>query len=483
MRAVTGQKSAEIIVAGQSRPGEGSNNETQGADGTTLNAWQCPSGPHAPAAAPHRALKQDEKMNKQYPELMTAVLSGDNLRRAWKRVKANRGAPGIDGVTVADYPAWLRAHWTDIRTQLDQGRYQPQAVRRVEIPKADGSKRPLGIPTIMDRVIQQAIAQVLSPIYEPQFSAASYGFRPGRNAHQAIRQVQQHVKEGYRIAVDIDLAKFFDTVNHDVLMNLLGRTIRDKRLLSLIGRYLRTGVLVGEHIEPSAIGTPQGGPLSPLLANILLNELDHELERRGHRFARYADDMVILVKSQRAGERVMQSLTRYLEGRLKLKLNRQKSKVAKMSDCGFLGFTIRGKKIRWQEKKLADFKHRIKELTGRSWGVSMDYRLLQLRQYVRGWLGYFGISEYYRPIPELEEWLRRRIRMCYWKQWRWPRTKIKHLLALGVSLKTAIQHGVSSKSYWHMARTPAMQQALNNDWLKAQGLPSIKELWCKAQGY
>ncbi|MBS1161435.1 MAG: Maturase [Proteobacteria bacterium] len=362
----------------------------------------------------------------------------------------------------------------------------------MEIPKDDGGKRLLGIPTVMDRVIQQAIAQVLTPIFEPGFSESSFGFRPGRNAHQAIKQVQAHVKDGYAIAVDIDLAKFFDapqevplgdTVNHDVLMKILGRTIRDKALLSLIGRYLRAGVLVGEHIEPSAIGTPQNGPLSPLLANILLNELDHELEGRGHRFARYADDMVILVKSQRAGERVMQSLTRYLEGRLKLKLNPAKSKVAKMSDCGFLGFTINRGKIRWLEKKLAAFKHRVKELTGRSWGVSMEYRLHKLGQYVRGWLGYFGISEYYRPIPELDEWLRRRIRMCYWKQWRWPRTKISHLLALGISLKTAIQHGVSSKSYWHMARTPAMQQALNNDWLQRQGVPSIKQLWCKAQGY
>lgn len=414
---------------------------------------------------------------------MAAVLTRDNLRSAWKRVKANKGAPGIDGIAIEDLPAYLRAHWEDIRYQLETGRYRPQAVRRVEIPKDDGGKRLLGIPTVMDRVIQQAIAQVLTPILDPGFSESSFGFRPGRNAHQAIKQVQGHVKAGYAIAVDIDLAKFFDTVDHDVLMSIIGRTIRDKALLALIGRYLRAGVLVGEHIEPSDIGTPQGGPLSPLLANILLNELDHELERRGHRFARYADDMVILVKSQRAGDRVMQSLTRYLEGRLKLKLNPAKSKVAKMSDCGFLGFTIIRGKIRWLDKKLAAFKHRVKELTGRSWGVSMATRLRKLGQYVRGWLGYFGISEYYRPIPELDEWIRRRIRMGYWKQWRWPRTKIKHLLALGVSLKTAIQHGVSSKSYWHMARTPAMQQALNNDWLLAQGVPSIKALWCKAQGY
>ena len=416
-------------------------------------------------------------------ELLAAVLTSDNLRSAWKRVKANKGAPGIDGIAIEDFPAYLRAHWEDTRRQLETGRYRPQAVRRVEIPKDDGGKRLLGIPTVMDRVIQQAIAQVLTPIFEPGFSASSFGFRPGRNAHQAIKQVQAHVKAGHAVAVDIDLAKFFDTVNHDVLMNIIGRTIRDKALLALIGRYLRAGVLVGEHIEPSDIGTPQGGPLSPLLANILLNELDHELERRGHRFARYADDMVILVKSQRAGERVMQSLTRYLEGRLKLKLNPAKSKVARMSECGFLGFTIIRGKIRWLDKKLAAFKHRVKALTGRSWGVSMAYRLHKLGQYVRGWLGYFGISEYYRPIPELDEWIRRRIRMCYWKQWRWPRTKISHLLALGVRLKTAIQHGVSSKSYWHMARTPAMQQALNNDWLQAQGVPSIKQLWCKAQGY
>ena len=405
------------------------------------------------AAGAHRALKQDEAITE---DLQGAALARDNLMRAWKRVKANKGAPGIDGVTVEAWPIHAREHWPALREQIEGGRYRPQAVRRVEIPKPAGGKRMLGIPTITDRVVQQAIAQVLTPIFDPRFSESSFGFRPGRNAHQAIRQVQAYVKDGYRIAVDIDLAKFFDTVNHDVLERLLGSVIGDKRLLGLIGRYLRAGVLVGEHIEPSDIGTPQGGPLSPLLANILLHQLDQELERRGHRFARYADDLIILVKTQRAGERVMRSITRYLETILKLKVNPAKSKVAPMSECSFLGFTIRGKKIRWSDKALANFKHRVTELTGRSWGVSMEHRLHKLGQYVRGWTAYYGISQYYRPVPELDDWIRRRIRMCYWKQWRWVRTKIKHLLALGVSLKTAIQHSVSSKSWWHMARTPAL---------------------------
>lgn len=448
---------------------------------TTSNASPTPTGEDAPAAGTHRALRQDEATST--PDLLEAVLASDNLARAWKRVKSNKGAPGIDGVTVQDWPAHAREHWPALRGQIEGGRYKPQAVRRVEIPKPDGGKRMLGIPTVTDRVVQQAIAQVLTPIFDPTFSDSSFGFRPGRNAHQAIRQVQAYARDGYRIAVDLDLAKFFDTVNHDVLMNLLRRTIDDKRLLGLIGRYLRAGVLVGEHIEPSDIGTPQGGPMSPLLANILLHQLDQELERRGHRFARYADDMIILVKSERAAQRVMRSITRYLETALKLKVNPAKSKVAPMSECSFLGFTIRGTKIRWTDKALANFKHRVRELTGRSWGVSMQYRLHKLGQYVRGWTAYFGISQYYRPVPELDDWIRRRIRMCYWKQWRWVRTKIRHLLALGVSLKMAIQHAASSKSYWHMARTPAVQQALSNAWLKAQGLVSVKDLWCKAQGY
>ena len=416
-------------------------------------------------------------------ELLQAVLARDNLERAWKRVKSNDGAPGIDGVTVQDWPAYAREHWPALRAAIQQGRYRPQPVRRVEMRKPGGGTRLLGIPTVTDRVVQQAIAQVLTPIFDPGFSESSFGFRPGRNAHQAIRQVQAYVKAGWRMAVDLDLAKFFDNVDHDVLMNLVGRKIRDRRLLKLIGRCLRAGVLVGEHPEPSEVGTPQGGPLSPLLANIVLDELDRELNRRGHRFARYADDVIILVKSERAAQRVMRSITRYLETTLKLKVNPAKSQVAPMSECSFLGFTIKGNKVRWTAKAQAHFKHRIRELTGRSWGVSMDYRLHKLGQYVRGWMGYFGISQYYRPVPELDDWIRRRIRMCYWKQWRWPRTKIGHLVARGVTLKTAIQHGVSSKSWWHMARTPAVQQALSDAWLKAQGLVSVKDLWCQAQGY
>lgn len=426
-------------------------------------------------------MRQDEAIIND--ELLDAVLAGDNMARAWKRVKANKGAPGMDGVTVEDWPAHAREHWPGLKEQIKQGRYKPQPGLRVEIPKPDGGKRLLGIPTVTDRVLQQAIAQVLTPIFDPRFSDSSFGFRPGRNAHQAIRQVQAYVKAGRRIAVDVDLAEFFDSVDHDLLMDLLGRTIGDKRLLRLIGRYLRAGVLVGEHLEPSEVGTPQGGPLSPLLANILLHELDGELQRRGHRFARYADDLIVLVGSERAAQRVMRSLTRYLTNSLKLTVNQAKSRAAPMSECSFLSLTIKGKKIRWSDKALANFKHRIKKLTGRSWGVSMEHRLHELGQYLRGWTAYFGISQYYRAIPELDDWIRRRIRMCYWKQWRWARTKIGHLLALGVSLKTAIRHGVSSKSYWHMARTPALQQALSNAWLKAQGLVSIKDLWCKAQGY
>lgn len=418
-----------------------------------------------------------------HDNLMEVVLSPANLQQAWRRVKSNRGAPGIDGMRIEDFPAYARSHWPAIRQSLGDGRYQPQPVRRVAIPKPGGGERALGIPTVADRVIQQAIAQVMTPIFDPEFSASSYGFRPKRSAHGAVRQVKADIRAGHRIAVDLDLAKFFDNVDHDILMARVARRIGDKRLLVLIGRYLRAGVMIHDEIQPSELGTPQGGPLSPLLANILLDDLDRELERRGHRFVRYADDLLVLVKSERAGQRVKASLTAYLGRQLKLPVNEKKSQVAKIEQCVFLGFTFRRGKLRWSDAAFDDFKHRLRELTGRSWGVSMPYRFEKLGQYLRGWMGYFGISEYYRPIPELDEWLRRRVRMCYWKQWRLTRTKIGHLLALGVGKRTAILTGVSSKSYWHLSRSLATQVGMTNDWLKAQGLASIRDLWMKAHGY
>ncbi len=418
-----------------------------------------------------------------HDELMARVLDRANLQRAWKRVKANRGAPGIDGLGVEDWPTHAAEHWAQTRRQLEAGSYRPQPVRRVMIPKRSGGERPLGIPTVTDRVIQQAIAQVLTPIFDPGFSTSSHGFRPERSAHGALEQVRGHLKAGHRIAVDLDLEKFFDTVQHDVLMARVARKVRDPRLLALIGRYLRAGVLNGEDLHATDIGTPQGGPLSPLLANILLDDLDRELERRGHRFVRYADDVMILVESERAGERVMASISRYLTKTLKFTVNAHKSRVVPTDQATYLGYTFRGTKLRWSDDAFADFQHRIRQLTGRSWGVSMAYRLYKLAQYLRGWLGYFGKSEYYRPIPEIDAWIRRRLRMCYWKQWRRVRTKIKHLLALGVGKRQAILTGLSSKSYWHLSKTQATQMAMSNDWLERQGLISVRTLWLKAQGY
>jgi RNA-directed DNA polymerase len=312
----------------------------------------------------------------------------------------------------------------------------------VEIPKPDGGVRPLGIPTVLDRLIQQAIAQVLVEIFDPTFSELSFGFRPGKSAHDAVKKVREYIREGHRIAVDMDLSKFFDTVNHDVLMYRVARRIRDKRVLRLIGKYLRAGVKVNGRLQSTQKGVPQGGPLSPLLANIVLDDLDKELEKRGHRFVRYADDFIILVKSQRAGERVMKSIRRFLEKKLKLKVNEKKSRVAPTDQSSFLGFAFKGTKIRWSNKAFKEFKRQVRRLTGRSWFVSMDYRMWKLKEYIRGWMNYFGISEhywmnyfgiseFYRPIPIIDEWLRRRIRMCYWKQWRKTRTKVRELLKLG----------------------------------------------------
>lgn len=412
-------------------------------------------------------------------DLLERILEPANLKLAWKRVKENKGSSGVDKVTIEEFPAYARDRWQEIRTALLQGSYVPSPVRRVEIPKATGGTRPLGIPTVLDRVIQQAIYQVLMPVFEPKFSDSSFGFRPGRSAHDAVYQVKGYITEGYKTAVDVDLSKFFDKVNHDVLMNRLSRHVGDRRILKLIGKYLRAGVMVDGRLQATNKGVPQGGPLSPLLANIILDDLDKELEKRGHRFARYADDFIILVGGRRSGKRVMESIEKFLEQRLKLEINREKSKVADISECTFLGFIFKGKKVRWSDKAFVEFKRRVKELTGRSWGVSMTYRMEKLTEYIRGWMNYFGISEYYRPIPPLEEWLRRRIRMCYWKQWRRCRTKVRELLKLGASINTAISAGLSRKGYWRNARTLATQSGMTNKWLKEQGLISIKEQWVR----
>jgi RNA-directed DNA polymerase len=411
--------------------------------------------------------------------LLEQILSRPNMSKAWKRVKANKGASGIDKMTVDDFLSYAREHWENIRSSIYAGTYQPLPVKRVEIPKPTGGTRPLGIPTVLDRLIQQSIAQVLLPIFDPDFSESSFGFRPGRSAHGAVRRVRDHIRKGYRAAVDTDLSKFFDTVDHDVLMNRVSRKVRDKRVLRLIGNYLRAGVMTNGRLRATRKGVPQGGPLSPLLANILLDDLDKELERRGHRFVRYADDFVILVKSRRAGNRVMKSITRFLDRHLKLMINQEKSKVVSTNEVIFLGFAFKGVSIRWSDKAFAEFKRRIRKLTGRSWGVSMSYRLAKLAEYLRGWVGYFGISEYYRPIPEIDHWLRRRIRMCYWKQWRWCRTKVRELTKLGADLRAAISVGLSRKGPWHLAKTQATQSGMTNKWLKDQGLLSVKELWVK----
>jgi RNA-directed DNA polymerase len=411
-------------------------------------------------------------------DLLERVLQRDNLHTAWQRVRANKGAAGIDGMTIDEFPAWAKAgHWKAVVTELESARYQPSPVRRVEIEKPEGGTRQLGIPTVIDRVIQQAIAQVLSPIFDPEFSNNSFGFRPHRNGQQAVRQVQSILKEGRRFAVDADLSKFFDRVNHDFLMTLLGRKVKDKRLLSLIKRYLRAGVIDNQLYVASREGVPQGGPLSPLLANIMLDPLDKELERRGHKFARYADDFTILVKSQRAGERVLRSISRYLQERLKLVVNTAKSHVVKTNESKFLGFTFNGTRIQWHPKTLQKFKQQVRRLTNRNWGVSMTYQLFKISQYLRGWINYFGIASGYQRCVELDHWIRRRVRMAYWRQWRKPRTKVRSLMRLGVHVRAAVACGITSKGPWRSSKTPGIQQALSNAYLKSQGLYSLRDGW------
>ena len=411
------------------------------------------------------------------PVTVEHVVERDNILNAWKQVRANKGAPGIDNISTEEFPEYAYENWKGIKTSLLDGTYRPQPVKRVEIPKDNGGTRNLGIPVVMDRVIQQAITQVLTPLFDPHFSESSFGFRPGRSAHQAVKKVLKLIHRGHRYAVDIDLEKFFDMVVHDVLMSRVSRKVRDKGILSLIGKYLRAGVIVNGRLNKTSKGVPQGGPLSPLLSNILLDDLDKELQRRGHQFARYADDLIILVKSKRVGKRVMENISRFLERKLRVRVNRDKSKVVKAEESSFLGFTFTRKRLTVSEKSLARFKSEVRRLTGRSWGVSMDYRCWKIRTYLQGWMNYFGVALKYNDAVEVDHWLRRRVRMCYWKQWRRARKRIGELIKLGAPRYHAILTGLSRKGYWHLSKTLSTNCGLGNEFLQKQGLTSIRTLW------
>jgi len=410
-------------------------------------------------------------------KLLEKVIDRNNLNRAYKRVKRNGGSHGTDGMAVDGLLPYLKRHGDLIRQDLLEGKYRPQPVRRVEIPKPDGGVRLLGVPTAVDRLIQQAIAQVLAPIFEREFSDYSYGFRPGKSAHDAIKQAQVYLNEGYTTVVDIDMEKFFDRVNHDKLMYLLSKRIMDKRMLRLIRRYLRSGVMIGGLVSPSKEGTPQGGPLSPLLSNVVLHELDMELERRGHRFCRYADDCNIYVKSRRAGERVMITITRFIEQRLKLKVNRDKSAVGNATRRKFLGFSfyfMKGEyRIRVDAKSIKRFKNKLRLLTSRSKGWSMAARIYRLNLMIRGWVNYFSLADMGYLCRRLDEWLRRRLRMCYWKQWKRIKTKRVNLLRLGIPSRKAWEYANSRKGYWHIANSWILSRSLTITYFEKAGLLSL----------
>jgi len=409
---------------------------------------------------------------------MEEVCERENLKEALRRVKANKGSAGIDRMTVDGITDYLKQHWPAIREQLLSGTYQPKPVRRVEIPKPDGGVRKLGIPTVLDRFIQQAVMQVLQRQWDPTFSDHSYGFRPGRSAHQAVVQAQRYIAEGHRWCVDLDLEKFFDRVNHDKLMGQIAKRVGDKRLLKLIRAFLNAGVMENGLVSPSVEGTPQGGPLSPLLSNLVLDELDRELERRGHRFVRYADDSNIYVRSQRAGQRVMKSVTRFITQKLKLKVNETKSAVARPQERKFLGFSFtaspEAKRV-IAPQALDRFKQRIREITRRAKGVSMKTTIEELAPFMRGWRSYFGFCETPEVLVSLTRWVRLRIRAAMWRQWKTPRRRREALIELGVRSGLASNTAGSGRGPWYLAKAQALSVGLSNAYLRSLGLPSLVE--------
>jgi RNA-directed DNA polymerase len=407
---------------------------------------------------------------------MEEVCERGNCKQALARVKANKGSAGVDGMTVHELPAFLKQHWPAIREQLLSGTYRPQPVKRVEIPKPDGGVRKLGIPTVLDRLIQQAVMQVLQRRWDGTFTDHSYGFRPGRSAHQAVEAAQQYIAAGYRWVVDLDLEKFFDRVQHDRLMAKIAERVSDQRMWKLIRAFLRAGVMENGLVNPVDEGTPQGGPLSPLLSNIVLDEFDRELERRGLRFARYADDSNIYVRSRRAGERVLKSITRFLTGKLKLKVNERKSAVAQPWERKFLGFSFTNSgmpKRRIAPKAVGRFKERVRELTSRTRGVSIERMAEELSRYLRGWIGYFGKCETPSVLAGLEQWSRRRLRSAIWKQWKRGPARFAELRKRGVGNDLAARTAGSAHGPWRMANSPALAIALPNAYFDSLGIPRL----------
>ena len=417
--------------------------------------------------------------------LLEYILSPSNLNAAYLQVKGNKGAGGVDKMQVESLRDYLAKNKDELITSILRGNYRPNPVRRVEIPKDNGQKRQLGIPTVVDRVVQQAIAQILIPLYEPQFSDHSYGFRPKRNAHQALTKCRDYITEGYGYAVDLDLEKFFDKVNHSKLIEILSRTITDGRVVSLIHKYLNAGVQVGDSFQTSEMGVPQGGPLSPLLSNIMLNELDKELERRGHKFVRYADDMVILCKSKRSAQRVMDSIIRFIEDRLFLKVNREKSQTAPISKVKFLGYSFYKTKgegrLRVHPKSVVKMKARLKELTSRSSGWGNERRKQALRHYITGWVNYFKLADMKSLLLRIDEWYRRRIRMVIWKQWKRIKTKLTNLVKLGVKKSKAWEWANTRKSYWHIANSFIVSTTITTERLRESGYVFLSDHYQKVR--
>jgi len=439
------------------------------AEGDGRNLSRAAAGAEAGTAAVGRT-------KPEAASLLEAALERSNMLCAYERVVANQGAPGVDGLTVSEFKTWLQAHWAKVREALLAGEYQPAAVRKVEIPKPQGGVRTLGIPTVLDRLIQQALHQVMQPLFDPAFSPSSYGFRPGRNAHQAVKAARQYVAEGRRWVVDLDLEKFFDRVNHDVLMARVERKVKDRRVLKLIRRYLEAGMMEGGVASARTEGTPQGGPLSPLLSSILLDDLDRELERRGHRFCRYADDCNIYVGSKQTGQRVMSAITAFLERKLKLKVNADKSAVARPWERKFLGYSLtwhKKPKLKIAPQSRKRLAEKIRQMQRQARGQSLKQVIERLNPVLRGWMAYFRLTEVKGVLEELDGWLRRKLRALLWRQWKRVYTRVRNLMKAGLDKQRAWQSAPNGRGPWWNGGASHMHHAYPNSWFDRMGLVSL----------